>query len=581
MEHKLAAVFMADVVGYSRLLREDEATTLGLLKTHRDDFFAPRVSAHGGRIVKTIGDGVLAEFASAVDAVSCAVEIQKAIHGQRSGPKGQIEYRIGIHLGDIAIDRDDIFGDTVNITARLEAEAAASGICISDTVRDQIGGKLDIALSGGEMVNLKNINRPVRTWHWALGAAHAPKAKAAVQAERRGRPTIAILPFDNLSGDPEQAYFADGLTEDLITALTHWHLFPVIARNSCFTYKGVAINIPEAARELGASYLVEGSVRKAGGRVRVTAQLVTGADGHHVWAKRYDRSFGDIFEVQDDLTHRIAAALAPEIQRAELQRNSPGRTADLDAWDHYLRGEAALGSQTPEALEKARRHFKAALELDPSYCDAYVGLATTHHNLIRMGAATDRSATLAKGIEAAKRAVALDAHSPRAHFALSTSYILADEHDRALTEARLAVDLNPNDPTILHALGNKSDLAGDPRGVARMELAQELDPLDPMQPVKLTFLARAYVRAGDPEKAIEKSQASITLKSDYAPAHFILAIALARADRMEEAVAALRRCQALSPGLIAARSDWRPYVDDSSNAPLLAGLKRVVDAAKL
>jgi adenylate cyclase len=572
---RLAAILAADVVGYSRLMQADETGTLSRLKDMREKVLDPAIAEYGGRIVKTTGDGLLAEFPSAVDAVQCAADLQTTMQALSAADAldRRLQLRIGINLGDIIIDDQDIYGDGVNIAARLEGLAAPGGICVSGTVRDHTGGKVEIELVDGGECELKNIGKPVHVWHWSPSHGDAPVPDRRLV---RSRPTIAVLPFDNISGDPQQDYFADGLTEDLITALTHWRSFPVVARNSTFTYKGKATDVPQAARELGANYVVEGSVRKAGQRVRVTAQLIDGATGHHVWAERYDRDLEDIFLLQDELTHRIAAVLAPEVSRAELKRSAAKRPNDLDAWDHCLRGEALLARYSIEGAHEARAHFDNAIALDPAYSDAFTGLAHSYTQQVRLAATGDRAVLLQHAIDAAKRAIELDPESSRAHFALSTAYLLHDEQDLALAEAHLAVDLNPNDPEILHALGNKSDLAGDPAGIGRMELAQKLNLRDPSAHVHLAFLARAYVNARNPEAAIAKARAAIHRSPEYPPAHYILAIALAHAGRADDAAAALQRCEDLSPGFVASRADWRPYTDQESNKHLDAGLKKAM-----
>jgi len=407
-------------------------------------------------------------------------------------------------------------------------------------------------------------------------AGESPKPLAAFP----DRPSIAVLPFTNMGADPEQEYFADGLTDDLITALSRWRSFPVVARNSTFTFKGKPVGTREAARALGAHYVVEGSIRKAGTRVRVIVQLADGSTGNQIWADRFDRHLVDIFEVQDELTHRITAIIAPELNRVEQKRIAVSRPATMDAWEHYLRGDAALSRETPEAAAGARAHFEKAAELDPNYSDAYTGIARSFTNVLRMDAATDREETLRRAMSAAKRAVELDPLSSRAHFALSTVYILQNEHALSLAEARLAVDLNPSDSVALHALGNKSDLAGDPEGIGRMEVAQRLDPLDPTTAMRQALLARAYARSGNYPAAIATAHSAIFKQPDNGPAQFMLAIALALADRVEEAAAAIRRCETVAPGLVARRANWRPYTDEASNVVLRNGLREAMLAAR-
>jgi TolB-like protein/Flp pilus assembly protein TadD len=386
------------------------------------------------------------------------------------------------------------------------------------------------------------------------------------------RPAVAVLPLEDLTGDQE--YFADGLTEDLITALTLWRSFPVIARNSTFTYKRQTIDIKQVARELGARYVVEGSVRKIGNHVRVAVQLIDGATGHHVWASKYDRELDDIFELEDELTRQLAAVIVPELERAEFKRSGTKRPSDLGAWDCYLRGMALLTQFTAQGNADARAMFEQAIALDPGYADAYTGLAVSHNRDLLLQCAADRESSLRSAMDAARHAVALDPSSSAAHSALGTAHIWRDENDLALAEARLAFELNPNDALNLHSLGNKSDLAGDPQGIDRMVRAQRLNPLDPDHHSHLCFLARAYVNARRYDDAVASARAAIERKPDYPHAYFILAIALAHIGRTDEAQASLARCDELRPGFVASRADWRPYVNAASNDHLHEGLRK-------
>jgi adenylate cyclase len=334
------------------------------------------------------------------------------------------------------------------------------------------------------------------------------------------------------------------------------------------------VDIKEAARALGARYLLEGSVRRSGQRVRVTAQLIDGADGRHVWAERHDRDLVDIFEVQDDLVQRIAAVVAPELAKAELKHARGKRADDLDAWDLCLRAMPLLRERTRDGNAKARALFLRAIALRPDYSDAYAGLAMSYHQDILIGVAADQVAAATKAMEAARKAVECDEASSWAHHELSTAYQWLERPDDALDEARVSVELNPYDAYALHALGNKSDLSGDPQGIEFMEKAQRLNPEDARQHTHLTFLARAYVNAGNHDAAVDKTRQALRRRPDYAPAYYILAIALAYLGRLEEARAALAKCDEVSPGFVESRSDWRPYVDAASNERLREGLRR-------
>jgi len=577
MERRLAAILAADMVGYSRLMAADEVGTIERQKAHRKALIDPKIAQYGGRIVKTTGDGMLVEFPSVVAAVQCAVDKQRAMAEREAEVPDakRILYRIGINLGDIVIDGDDILGDGVNVAARLEGLADPGGICISGAVYDQVRDRLELPFEDMGDQQVKNIDRPVRVWRWALSQEDPTTAGTDAAKTLPGKPVIAVLPFTNMSADPEQEYFSDGLTEDIITALTHWRSFPVIARNSCFAYKNKAVDIKQAARDLGARYVLEGSVRKGGAFVRVGAQLIDGATGHHVWAEKYDRELADIFEIQDDIVQRIAALVAPELAKAELKRSTNKRVEDLDAWDLCLRGMALLRERKREGNATARDLFSRAIASRPDYSDAYAGLAMSHNMDILIEAAEDRMATATQAVEAAQKAIACDEASSWAHHELSTAYQWLNRIDDALAEARIAVDLNPNDAYALHALGNKSDLAGDPDGIAFMEKAQKLNPADARLHSQLTFLARAYVNIGNHSDAVERARQAIRRRPDYAPAYYILALALDHLGELDEARSALAKCDELSPGFVLSRRDWHPYADPASNERLLEGLRRI------
>jgi adenylate cyclase len=579
MERRLAAIVAADVVGYARLIRADEEGTIEALKALRADLIDPKLAEHHGRIVKLMGDGMLAEFGSVVDAVRAAAEIQGAVaeYNVDLPVDKRIELRVGINLGDVVIDGDDMHGDGVNIAARLEGLADPGGICVSGKVYEEVRDRTDLAFEDLGEQEVKNIDRPVRMWRWVteIGAPAADPPGASEPLPHSDRPSIAVLPFDNMSGDPEQEYFSDGITEDIITALTHWRSFTVIARNSTFAYKNRPVDIKQAGRELGARYLLEGSVRKSGPRVRITAQLIDGVDGHHIWADRYDRELDDIFELQDEIAQRITAAAAPELAKAEFKHSTTKRPEDLDAWDYYLRGMAIIRERTCEGNTKAREFFQRAISIQSDYADAYAGLAMSRHFDILLQCVDDRMATAAQMLEDARQAVSCDEASSLAHRELSTAYQWLDRPEDALAEARLAVDLNPNDAFGLHALGNKSDLAGDPQGISYMETAQKLNPQDTQLHTHLTFLARAYLNAGAYDDAVDRARQAIRRRPDYPAAHYVLAIALGHLGRGDEARAALSMCDELHPGFVDSRKNWQPYVDPSSNERLRDGLRRL------
>src|ERR1051326_5785034 len=376
VERKLVAILAADVAGYSRLVGLDEEGTLARLKILRREVIDPEIASHRGRIVKTTGDGLLIEFVSVVDAVRCAVAVQRAcVEREAALPQDRrFQFRVGINLGDIVVDGDDILGDGVNIAARLEGIADPGGICISGVVHDQVRGKVEMEFADLGRQTLKNITQPVQAYRVLLDekitAASTPPFPLP------DKPSIAVLPFQNMSGDPEQEYFADGMVEEITTAIARLPWLFVIARNSAFTYKGRAVDVKQVARELGVRYILEGSLRKAGNRIRVTAQLVEADTGSHVWAERYDRDLADIFAVQDEITEAVTIAVAPAIAEAERHRAMRKPPESLDAWAAYQRGTWHLGKATPEDTRLAHQFFQQAIDLDPSFAGGYIGLAS-------------------------------------------------------------------------------------------------------------------------------------------------------------------------------------------------------------
>ena len=373
VERRLAAVLAADVAGYSRLMGANEEGTLVQLKTVRKALVDPTIAKHRGRIVKTTGDGMLVEFASAVDAARCGVEVQRAMAAQNTDvPQDvRIEFRIGIHVGDIIIDDNDIFGDGVNIAARLEGIAEPGGVCISDDTQRQVRGKVDFAFEDLGLQILKNIADPMRAWRMQLGGESAVKARSTPLLALPDKPSIAVLPFQNMSGDPEQEYFADGIVEDIITALSRFKSLFVIARNSSFTYKGKAVDIKQVGRELGVRYVLEGSVRKAGGRVRITGQLIEASTGSHLWADRFDGDLQDVFDLQDQVTTSVVGELVTQVQDAEMQRARLKPTSNLDAYDCYLRGLAHVYKWGRSDVEAALGYFLQAVERENEFALAY------------------------------------------------------------------------------------------------------------------------------------------------------------------------------------------------------------------
>jgi adenylate cyclase len=481
---RLAAIMAIDAVGYSRLMGEDEVGTLAALRAIRHDIGDPKIAAHRGRIVKTMGDGLLVEFASVVDAVRCAVEIQREMAESNAPvPKGRrIEFRMGINVGDIIIEDGDIFGDGVNVAARLEALAEPCGICISAAVHEQVRDKLDFTFEDMGDRQVKNIARPVRTYRIAIPKAAAPtSAVPATPLPLPEKPSIAVLPFQNMSGDREQDYFADGTVEDIITALSRFKSLFVIARNSSFAYAGKAVDIKEVGRELGVRYVLEGSVRKAGNRVRITGQLIEAATGRHLWADKFDGALEDVFGLQDQITTSVVGLLAPTLEQAEIERVKQKPTERLDSYDFYLRGMAVMNSS--RAMPEARELFKKAFALDPDYAAAYAMAAWT---LLRQQATAGMPLTEEMHAEAIGLANLAARRGNDDAFALARSghvlCYLAHEYDRGASLVEQAVALNPNLAIAWFSRGWVALMCEEgERSIDSFERMIRLSPLDPLR----------------------------------------------------------------------------------------------------
>jgi len=475
VDRRLAAIFAADVVGYSRLLEANEAGTLAAIRRVRKQLFEPLVAEHKGRIVKLMGDGAIVEFASVVDAVACAVAFQKsvAIDQAEAPPDRLIAFRIGINLGDVVVEDEDLLGDGVNVAARLEALAEPGGICVSDVVQKQLDGKADFAFADGGEQQLKNIARPVRVWRWISDLASAGHAEPPPILDR---PSVAVLPFDNLSGQPEETYFSDGITEDIITGLARFRSLFVIARNSSFAFRGKSVDLTEVGRKLGVSFILEGSVRRAGQRVRITAQLIEAASGAHLWAERYDRSLDDIFSVQDEVAQTIVSTLVKRIEDAKLQQSLRKPTTSLAAYDCLLRGLAHFRSDADGSNERALEMFEQAVALDPRYAAAHAFVA--YVPVVIHGHASAPAGVLDVALAKARHALELDSQESRCHRILSTIYLYRRDYDMADQHIQRAYDLNPNDSEVLIFRGRVLTARGRPEdALTCFDIAFRLNPL--------------------------------------------------------------------------------------------------------
>jgi TolB-like protein/class 3 adenylate cyclase/Tfp pilus assembly protein PilF len=554
MARKLAAIIAADVVSYSRLMGVDEAETLAALKTHRRDLIDPNIAEHQGRIVKTTGDGLLIEFPSVIEAVQCAVEVQRAMQERNSDVPAdhRIEFRVGINLGDIIIDGDDIYGDGVNVAARLEGLAEANGICVSRVVHDQVCDKLGLGFEDLGERQLKNIARPVRVFRIATPDIGLRTQSANPTLAIPDKPSIAVLPFTNMSGDPEQDYFADGMVEDIITALSHFKALFVIARNSSFTYKGRAVDVKVVGRELGVRYVLEGSVRKAANRVRITGQLVDTATGAHLWANRFDGGLGDIFDLQDQVTENIVGAIAPAVEKAEIERARSKPTERLDAYDHYLRGLAkSYQDASQQACSEALHLFNCAIKLDPDFATAYARAAFCYANAKAFGWISLTPEKVAEVSRLAQRAVELgrDDAIALADSGWALAYVVRDlDRGAALIDRALA--LNSNVAEAWDCGGWVKNWLGEYElAIERFTRAIRLSPLDPWVAPMRAGTAHAHFFLSRYDEAASWAAMALQDNPNSQPLLRIGAASNAMAGRLDQAQKAVVRLRQLNPTL--------------------------------
>ena len=553
LERRLAAVLAADVAGYSRLMGADEVGTLSALKDIRREVIDPTLAEHKGRIVKSTGDGMLVEFASAVDAVSCAMTVQSKMV-ERGDAAPRISFRIGINVGDIIVEGGDIFGDGVNVAARIENECEPGGVFLSGSAFEQVRGKTEFAFDDLGERSLKNIERPVRLY--AVRSPTAEPVSLAQTSVRSGtvfslpdKPSIAVLPFQNMSGDSEQEYFADGIVEDIITALSRFKSLFVIARNSSFTYKGKRMDIRQVGRELGVRYILEGSVRKAGGRVRVASQLIDAVTGTHLWADRFDSAMEDVFELQDQLTSSVVAQLFSRVQLAEQERSFLKLTANLDAYDYYLRGTASLWGWNKEAVEKAEAHFSKAIELDQSFALAHAYLAGVFNFRKQSGWMIDFAAESDRAVRHARRAVELGREDAVA-LAIGgfTLAYVGEQLDFGADCIARGLSLNDNFALGWHLSGWVNIYLANHRiALEHLARAERLSPRDPIILHNRMGAALAHLLAGDFDEATRLAELITSAAPNFAPAWRVIAVGYALAGHKDRAIAAGKKLLALNP----------------------------------
>jgi adenylate cyclase len=581
---RLAAILAADVAGYSRLMGADEEGTLAALKAIRRELSDPKVKEHRGRIVKTTGDGLLIEFASVVDAVRCAVEVQRAMAERNADvpPDRRIELRMGINLGDIIKDGRDIYGDGVNVAARLEGLAEPGGICVSRVVRDQVRDKLAFAFEDMGERQVKNIARPVRVHRVKLfeeeefpAVRPSDRATAAPLAVP-DKPSVAVLPFTNMSGDPEQEFLADGIAEDVITALSRYPSLFVIARNSCFTYKGRAVDVKQVGRDLGVRYVLEGSVRKAGNRIRVTAQLVEAQTGNHVWAERYDRDLADIFAVQDEIAEAATIAVAPAIADAERQRAMRKAPESLDVWAAYQRGLWHLSKATPDDDAIAQDLFRQSIDLDPTFAGSYSALALVQLQAAAIYQKLDPVEAQRSAEVLARRAVALDGADAQARSCLGWALQARGELEGALVEIERALAMSPNLAAAHGHRGATLIFSGRPKeGLAALETCIRLDPRDPFLSVRLLHIACGLYFSREYEATVEAAKRLILSYPDFPMIYRWPAAALGQLGRVAEAKEALKKAVSLAPTAFDMYVRNRvPWFRPEDHAHLVEGLRK-------
>jgi adenylate cyclase len=553
VERRLTAILAADIAGYSRLMGADEEGTLTQMKTHRRALFDPKIEEHRGRIVKTTGDGLLAEFASVVDAMRCAVDVQRGMIARNAeiASDKRIEFRIGVNVGDIIIDGGDIFGDGVNVAARLEGLAEPGGICVSARVQEDIRDKLDIGLADEGEQQLKNIAWPVRVYRVQLGAATAPVRPALALPDK---PSIAVLPFNNMSGEPDQEYLADGIVEAITGALSRIRSFFVIARNSAFTYKGRAANVRDIGGELGVAYVLEGSVQKAGNRVRIIVQLIETEGGAHVWTGRHDGTLDDIFDLQDRITEQVAGALQPSIRIAEIERSRRKRPQDMGAYDYAMRAMPHVWVLEKDESAKALELLDKAIAIDPQYPLALSLAGWCHAQRSVYNWADDIAQSQARALKLAERAAELSGDDPLILAVLGTVHTIVRNHGTARVLLERAVAIDPNSAWAWSRLGWLDNYSDRPQlAIEKFERALRLSPLDPMNFNNYVGIGAAHEVAQDYDKAAGFFRRGLEERPHAMWIYRSLAAVLSGADRMEEARAAYAQMLRSYPDLTASK----------------------------
>lgn len=552
VERRLAAILVADVVGASGLMEANEEGTLSVIRTILSEIIEPAASRHRGRMVKTMGDGALLEFASPVEAILCAVEAQTGIAERVEHHSGDqaVQLRMGINLGDIVITEDgDILGDSVNVAVRLESIADPGGICISGKVFDELEGKLSLPFEDRGEQSLKNIARLVHVYALKPAAISSREPKAAQPSPNHtDKPSIAVLPFTNLSGDPEQEYFADGITDDIITALAKTRWLFVTARNSSFAFKSKAIETDQVARRLGVRYILSGSVRRSGNHIRISTQLTEAESGGSIWAERYDRDVGDILALQDQIAEEVAGAIEPELLKKEGQRGAE-RSQSLTAWDLVRRGMWEFHKIKPESHHRARELFLEAIEVDPNSADGYIWLARTEGGFAAYGWSDDPDTCLRDGMASGLKAVQLDERNPYSHYAVAITHTFGGEFETAIQAAQRAIALSPSFALGYLVLGAAHLYAGRPKdAIEPLEHGLRLSPYDPQNFSWLFLLALAYFFADKPQQGLSSARRALSLRPHWHNALKLVVACCVSLGDLGQARSAAAELQATDPG---------------------------------
>ncbi len=558
IDRRLTTILAADVVGFSRLMAADEVDTLAQLKIHRKELIEPKTAEYHGRVVKLMGDGTLMEFGSVVDAIGFAVDVQRAMLERNSGvPENrQITYRIGINIGDIMVEGDDIYGDGVNVAARLEGLAEPGGICVSRTVFNHVTNKVDLGFEDLGEQKVKNIPEPLRVYRVNLAQTEVPRLKSVFTTEQTltlpDKPSIAVLPFDNMSGDPEQDYFADGITEDIITELSRFKSLFVTARNSTFSFKGQSLEVKEVGRRLGVRYVVEGSVRRAGKRLRITAQLIDAVNDVHLWAERYDRDLEDIFAVQDEVTRAIVTAIEPELGSVERERARRKPPESLDAWSCYQRGLWHLYRHTAEDSTKGQDLLRRAIALDSGFAAPHAALGFSLYYVVVGGLVSDPGDRLSRALEEARAAIAANERDAFGHEVLGRILLLHGEHDASIAAHETSLGLNPSYANAHYGLAFALCFTGQPEQAMReLDEAQRLSPHDPLLWGFMTIKSFALTLLRRYDEALVWAKKAQQWPSATVWAYFSEVVPLAHLGRVKEAREALERAFTVKPDLSA------------------------------